>query len=139
MKTVPEILSVSYHRTIGTGTIQTPGHSTLAEAAVVVPPQAFADGPHGEVLGEHVDHMEGHEKILDAHAKEGHLGEHFVHVHHEMTRTDGSVGLEKDHMDQYKYNGAEGHPHELRGDGVRHNPHHPKHPHHSRAHKTPHK
>jgi hypothetical protein len=31
------------------------------------------------------------------------------------------------------------HPHELRGDGARHNPHHPKHPHHSRSHKTPHK
>jgi len=30
-KTVPEILKVGYHRTIGTGTIQTPGHSTLAQ------------------------------------------------------------------------------------------------------------
>lgn len=136
MKTVPEILKVSYHRTIGTGTIQTPGHSTLAEAAVVIPPSAMADGPHGEVLGEHVDHMEGHEKTLDAHAKEGHLGTHYAHHHHETTEKTGSVGI--DHPGEYNYNEVS-HPHELRGDGARHNPHHPKHVHHSRAHKTPHK
>lgn len=135
MQTVQEKLNIKYHRIIGSGTIQTPGHSTLAEAAVVLPPQAFADGPHGEVLGEHVDHMEGHEKMLDAHAKEGHLGKHFTHTFHEMTTQEGSA---IDHPGEYDYNEMS-HPHELRGDGARHNPHHPKHPHHSRSHKTPHK
>ena len=135
MKTVPEILNVGYKRTIGTGSIQTPGHSTLAEAAVVVPPQAFADGPHGEVLGEHVDQMEGHEKILDAHAQEGHLGTHFVHAFHEMTVQSGKSGVT--HPGEFAYSDGN-HPHELRGDGARHNPHHPKHPHHSRSHKHPH-
>jgi hypothetical protein len=103
---------------------------------VVIPPQAFADGPHGEVLGEHVDQLEGKEKILDAHAKEGHLGTHYAHHHHEMTGHSGSVGVE--HSGEYHYN-EEGHPHLLRGDGPKHNPHHPKHGHHGKSHKSPHK
>ncbi len=135
MRSVPEILKVKYHQTVGTGTIQTPGHSTLAEAAVVIPPQAFADGPHGEVLGEHVDSMEGKEKVLDAHAKEGHLGSHFHHIHHEMTERQG-VGPGIEHSGEYAYN-DEGHPHLLRGDNERHNPH--KHGHHGKSHKSPHK
>ena len=137
MKTVPEILAVKYHQTIGTGTIQTPGHSTLAEAAVVVPPQAFADGPHGEMLGEHIDAMEGHDKILDAHAKEGHLGTHFAHVHHEMTEKHSEIGLDKYHDGHSYHHDEENHPHRLHGDDERHNPH--KHGHHGKSHKTPHK
>jgi len=137
MKTVAEKLEIKYHQTIGQGTITTAGHSTLAEAAVVLPPQHFT-GPLGEVIGEHIDHVlhEPAEHVL-GHAKAGHLGGSFAHIKHDTKREKGE-GERKDEGVPSEYSHtSEGHPHELRGDHAKHNPEH--HMHKGKSHKHPHK
>ena len=131
MKTIEEKLETKFHQTVGVGSAHTPGHSTLAEAAVVVLPNYFE--PEGEVIGEHIDHLAHSSDHVLAHAKEGHLGHSFTH---HMGGKETSGEYEVGGVKGFRHS-EEDHPHKLRGDHMKHNPaHHGK---HGKSHKNPHK
>lgn len=132
MKTIEEKLESKFHQTVGVGTSKSAGHSTLAEAAVVLIPQHFA--PEGEVIGEHIAHTEHNSAHVLAHAKEGHMGHSFTHTMHESKRVTGDS--EEGGHDGYRHS-EEDHPHKLRGDHKRHHPEH--HGKQAKGHKNPHK
>jgi len=131
MKTIEEKLECNFSQTVGVGSAHTAGHSTLAEASVVVLPNYFE--PEGEVIGEHVDHLKPKAEHILAHAREGHLGHSFTH-HAEGKEVSGD--FEEGGVKGYRHN-EENHPHKLRGDHTAHNPKH--HGHHGKSHKNPHK